>query len=243
VDKFGRHRSTSTLHKKISEFAVTLRRVKIDKLSAIDIGYRLIDLRRVTLVDGDSNLPQLFDGQCPSLGQSLDDGVNTDTLLHIRPDLLQDLRSQESNRRGTVSDLSILSTSDIDQGPSGRMNDVEQSKQSSTVVYEARYTVIQLRDQQPVTRANTLLPCRLTRDGSLPPIVHNQFVHSPGSESGSDRLSHSETCRDVAQQLGSPLRRVGALCAKQTVRENWGSSAPTSPWSIHLGTYLARGQP
>jgi hypothetical protein len=140
--------------------------------------------------------------------------VNTDTLLHIRPDLLQDLRSQESNRRGTVSHLSILSTSDIDQGPSGRVNNVEQSKQSSTVVYESRYAVTNCEISDWSSGANILLPFGLTRDSSLSPIVHNQLVHSPGSESGSDRLSHSETCRDVAEQLGSSLRRVGALCAK-----------------------------
>jgi hypothetical protein len=61
--------------------------------------------------------------------------MNTDTLLNIRPHLLQDLSSQESDRGRTISDFGILGSSDIDQSPRGRVNDIEQTKKGSTVVY------------------------------------------------------------------------------------------------------------
>jgi hypothetical protein len=102
------------LHEEISEFAIVLRVVKIGKLTVENTQCGRSDSRRIALVDGDSNLSQLLDGQNPSLGQSLNNGVNTDTLLDIRPDLLQDLGSQKGNRSGTISNLGVLGTSDID---------------------------------------------------------------------------------------------------------------------------------
>lgn len=64
--------------------------------------------------------------------------MNTNTLLNIRPHLLQDLSGQEGDRGRTVSYFGILSSSDIDQSPRGRVNDIEQTEKGSTVVYIAQ---------------------------------------------------------------------------------------------------------
>ena len=134
--------------------------------------------------------------------------MNTDALLDIGPDLLQDLGGEQGDGSGTIPDLGVLSTGDIDQGPRGGVNNVEQSKEGRTVVYRTMRRRGLARSATP-GMAVTMRP---TRDGSLSPVVDDQLVHPPRSERRSDGLGHGETCRDVAQELGSPLRRVGSLC-------------------------------
>jgi hypothetical protein len=91
-------------------------------------------VRRVAFVDRHGNLVDLFEGQSAPFCQTPDDSVNTHTFLNIRPHLLQDLSRQKSDGGSTISNFGILCSSDINQGPGGGMNDIEQTKKGSTIV-------------------------------------------------------------------------------------------------------------
>jgi hypothetical protein len=48
-------------------------------------------------------------------------------------------------------------------------------------------------------------------------LVDNELVHTARAEGGRNRLRDGETGRNVGQQLGRALRRVGALCTSASV--------------------------
>jgi hypothetical protein len=104
---------------------------------------------RVRLVDGDGNLVNLLNGKSRRLAETLDDDVNSDALLDEWPDLLEDLgsaaisigqlllarNSQKDHRGGAVTDLGVLRAGNVHQSAGGRVNNVEELEQGSTVVW------------------------------------------------------------------------------------------------------------
>lgn len=103
------------------------------------------------------------------LSESLHDNVWADTLFDIAPDLFQQLSSKQNHARRSISDLSILGTCDVDQGPGGGVNDVEKLEDGGTVV------------------------CNL----SLAAVVDDKLVHTPWTESASECLCNGKACGDV----------------------------------------------
>lgn len=61
----------------------------------------------VTFLYRDSNLLDLVDGEVGSSAERPDDGLRVETFLHIRFQLLQELRSQESDGGGAITNLSM----------------------------------------------------------------------------------------------------------------------------------------
>lgn len=66
--------------------------------------------------------------QTATLSQPFDDNVRSYTLLNERLDLLEDLSSEENDTGRSVSDLSVLSTSNVNQSAGRWVNNVKQSK-------------------------------------------------------------------------------------------------------------------
>lgn len=80
----------------------------------------------VSLLCANGNLLDLVDGQVRSSSQALDDNLCTDSLLNVVLDLLKDLSGEDDDRGGTVSNLSILRSGNVDEDSGGGVNDVEE---------------------------------------------------------------------------------------------------------------------
>lgn len=65
--------------------------------------------------------------------------MNSDTLLNVWSDLLQDLGSKEHDTGRSVTDLGILSTSNIDKSARSRVNNIEELEQGGTVICLSAY--------------------------------------------------------------------------------------------------------
>lgn len=60
--------------------------------------------------------------------------MDSDTLLDVWSDLLQDLGGQENDTGGSVTDLGVLGTGNVDKGARSRVNNVEELEEGGTVV-------------------------------------------------------------------------------------------------------------
>lgn len=79
-----------------------------------------------------------------------------------------------------------------------------------------------------------------TRDSRLATLIDNKLVHTTGTESRRDSLRNSKTCRNVAQQLPSSLRCIGALCMLVIRPSNICSTKRTTQeynrWLLEIST-------
>ena len=72
--------------------------------------------------------------QVGSRPESLLDNPHSDTILDERPDLPEDLSSEKNDGGGSVSDLSVLSSSDVDERLCCWVNDIEELEDGGPVV-------------------------------------------------------------------------------------------------------------
>ena len=144
--------------------------IAVDQLAAHrGCGEFAQSLALVVLLGVDGNLLDLVDGHGARPPQALDDGLAADSLLDVLLDLLQNLSGQHNDRRGSVSDLSVLRAGNVGEDAGGGVDNVEQLHDGGAVV----------------------------GDGLSAILVDQQQVTAVGAERALDGRLHRETCIDV----------------------------------------------
>lgn len=93
-----------------------------------------------------------------------------DAFLNVRPNLFQDLGSQQSNRGRTVAHFGVLCSCDINERSRGRVDDVEKLKKGCAVIYvkNPSTTVIPLSENTKDSLEIVASPRSLTINLSIP---------------------------------------------------------------------------
>ena len=105
--------------------------------------YKKVSLLFLALISNfDRDFLDSFDALVGGFSVSLDDDLRSHAFFDESLGLLQELSGGEDNGGGSISDLVVLGSCDINEGLSGWMHDVEETNQSGTIVGDSHTSAI-----------------------------------------------------------------------------------------------------